>query len=221
MTRTVLLACFVLGAAVSGCASTTAPAQAHATDWEILKSAMVGTFSSRSQAKAQPANYKEVRLVATPIWSGRTDGFWLYVEQSVSTDTAHPYRQRVYRLTPEPDGSFRTTVFNLPGDPLRFSDGTGAPRGLETISVHDLSQRSGCDLMLRVRPDGSFVGGTVGKDCPNELMGAAYSTSVVKVTPSTIVLWDRGYDANHRQVWGARTGGYIFRRESGVAAAGR
>lgn len=203
----------VLGGALAGCASRAAPKDAHATDWEVLKSSMVGRFSSREQSRADAASYQDVRLVMTQIWPGRSDGFWLYVEQAVAGATSQPYRQRVYRLTPESGGSFRTAVFTLPGDPLRFSDGTGAPRALESISVDDLAQRDGCDLVLRAQPNGSFAGGTTGKDCPNELKGAKYSTSAVKVSKSTIVAWDRGFDAQDKQVWGATKGGYVFRRE--------
>jgi hypothetical protein len=223
MTRTLAaLTALVLGALACGCSSTAAPKDEHAIDWEVLKSSMMGRFSSRDQSKADPGNYQDVRLVMTQIWPTRDDGLWLYVEQAVATDTARPYRQRVYRLVPETNGSFRTTVFNLPGDPLRFSDGTGAPHGLEALSIEDLSPRSGCDLVLRTQPNGSFAGGTEGKDCPNELKGAKYSTSAVKISPNTIVAWDRGFDAQGKQVWGATKGGYVFKRErSGVAPAGR
>jgi hypothetical protein len=42
------------------------------------------------------------------------------------------------------------------------------------------------------------------------LRGASYATSEVVITDEQLLSWDRGWDANGKQVWGAETGGYIF-----------
>lgn len=61
-------------------------------------------------------------------------------------------------------------------------------------------------------PDGSFVGRTEGNGCASELRGAAYATSEITLTASEMVSWDRGFNSAGKQVWGAPTGGYRFKR---------
>jgi len=52
----------------------------------------------------------------------------------------------------------------------------------------------------------------LGKDCPSELRGAKYATSEVTISKNGFVSWDRGFDENGNQVWGAEYGGYDFLR---------
>jgi hypothetical protein len=40
-----------------------------------------------------------------------------------------------------------------------------------------------------------------------------YTTSEVTITNDTIASWDRGFDADGNQKWGAEAGPYIFRRK--------
>jgi hypothetical protein len=42
--------------------------------------------------------------------------------------------------------------------------------------------------------------------------GAVYATSEVTVTPEALISWDRGFGAAGEQVWGAVTGGYVFKK---------
>ena len=63
-----------------------------------LGSWMTGSFSSASQASAAPDDYFDIRLYMVPIWDGRADGPWLYVEQAAASALERPYRQRVYQV---------------------------------------------------------------------------------------------------------------------------
>jgi len=65
------------------------------------------------------------------------------------------------------------------------------------------------------RGDGYYTGSTVGKLCESNLRGAAYATSEVTVKSDRIISWDRGFDNEDNQVWGAEKGGYVFLREKG------
>jgi len=59
-----------------------------------------------------------------------------------------------------------------------------------------------------------FEGGTVGEGCESTLSGATYATSEVTLDASTLESWDRGYDAEGTQVWGATAGPYVFDRKT-------
>lgn len=179
-----------------------------------LASWLSGSFSSGEQAGAEEG-FLDIRLRVVPIWEGRGDGPWLYVEQAAAIALDEPYRQRVYQLTAAPDGVYESRVFTLPGDPLRFAGAWRLPDPLSEIGPGDLALRDGCTVFLRWNGDDAFVGGTRDRDCPSDLRGASYATSLVQVFDDRLVTWDRGFDDAGEQVWGAEEGGYVFRRRDG------
>lgn len=200
---------------LAGCQSP-GPAQRAAPanqDLQTLTEWMSGSFSSAEQSARDPVNYFDIRLHMVPIWTDRDDGPWLYVEQAAVRDLERPYRQRVYHLVARPDGTIASVVYVLPGDPLRFAGAWRQPQRLGELSPDDLALRAGCELILRRQADGTFAGSTVNENCPSTLRDAAYATSEATVSATALVTWDRGFDENGQQVWGAVEGGYIFKRQ--------
>jgi glycosidase len=180
------------------------------SDLDQLLEFMTGSFSSRAQAEAD-TNYLDIRLEMVQVWKNRTDGYWLYVEQAVATHKDRPYRQRIYHLSDQADASIRSEVYSIP-DPLRFAGAYNEPRLLIALTPDSLQVRRGCAVILRRRGPDVFAGSTVDRDCVSELRGATYATSEVRITPQELTSWDRGYDLEDRQVWGAVEGGYVFRK---------
>lgn len=180
-----------------------------------LARTMTGAYSSAEQAAADPDNYRDVRLLMAPApWPATPDARWLYVEQAMASSLDKPYRQRVYRLSQNADGSFTSAVFTLPGDALRFARAADPDAStLASITPAELTERAGCAITLRWTPSSrAYVGSTRDKDCPSDLRGAAYATSDVVITLNELRSWDRGFDASGKQAWGAEKGPYIFRR---------
>lgn len=176
---------------------------------------MTGTFSSAAQAAEQPDDFLEIRLVVVPIWERRADGPWLYVEQAAGGSLERPYRQRVYRVSLEEDGGFRSEVYELPGDVQRFvAAWDGAP--FDDLEPDDLLLREGCAVLLDWQGD-RFSGGTRGRGCESRLGRATHATSEVTVTADRLESWDRGYAADGEQVWGSEAGPYRFDRLSAGA----
>lgn len=184
-------------------------------DLDSLLVWMTGSFSSASQAAADPS-FRDIRLHMTPIWVDLTKAspgtHWLYVEQAEASTPLKPYRQRVYRVTtPNQNRSFRSEVFEIPG-PERFVGAWKEPLLFKLLSPESLSVRDGCTVNL-ARGEGKFyTGGTLGAQCESRLGDAVYATSVVKIAPTRIESWDRGFDAKGQQVWGSTTGPYLFDR---------
>ena len=178
-------------------------------DLDTLAAWMTGSFSSEKQSKAG-RDYLDIRLEMVPIWTDRDDGPWLYVEQAAATNLEQPYRQRVYQLSANEDGAFESKIFTLP-EPLRFAGAWRRPSAFAELEPADLFLRLGCEVVLRFNED-RFVGKTVGNGCSSELRGARYATSEVGVSASALISWDRGYDENDKQVWGAEMGPYLFAR---------
>jgi len=181
---------------------------------EELANRMSGSFSSTEQARRDTA-FLDIRLRMVPIWPQEDGAFWLYVEQAEADAQDQPYRQRVYRLTAEESGTFRSAIFELPGDPLLYAGEWRAPDPLQDLTPADLMPRKGCDVILRRNRSGDFLGGTTAGACPSTLRGASYATTEVTVYPDRFVSWDRGFDMHGEQVWGSTAGGYEFLKEPG------
>lgn len=195
-------AVLVVGIGATGCQSSLS----------VLRDSMTGSFSSAAQHQAEPDTFFDIRLEVVEIWLDRDDGPWLYVEQAAASRLESPYRQRIYHLQSHPDGTLSSTVYELPGDPLRFAGAWREPQRFAALSPSDLEERIGCVITLRRQLDGRFVGSTSGKECRSTLRGATYATSEVEITENLLLSWDRGFDADDAQVWGATEGGYRFAR---------
>jgi len=179
-------------------------ARAELAEW------MTGCFSSAAQAEVD-ADYFEVRLVVVPIWGSRDDGPWLYIEQAVASALDKPYRQRVYHLVSE-DGGVRSEVYELPGEALDYAGGWRDAGSFSAIGPDDLTERTGCAVHLRPTQAGRWEGSTLDDHCLSDFRGATYATSQIVLKPDSIESWDRGFDAQGEQVWGAVKGGYVFDR---------
>ncbi len=178
-------------------------------DLSNLKSLMQGSFSSSRQAQLD-SSYFDIRLEMKPIWSSRTDGFWLYVEQAMASQLQKPYRQRVYHVYLDSDSSnIVSRVFELQS-PLRFAGVWKDDQPLTNLTTDSLVQRAGCDIFLAKNALDEFVGLTAQQACKSTLRGASYATSEVVINTNGMVSWDRGFDQSGKQVWGAVKGGYAF-----------
>lgn len=188
----------------------TGRAFAGPTALERLAACLTGTFSTAEQARGDK-NFRDITLHVIPIWPDRTDGLWLYSEQSLTDAPDHPYRQRIYQLTARTDGAFEFRLFDLP-DPIAATGAWKDPSLLAKLNPASLNTSEGCTLILRGQPDGSFKGGTEGKGCLNPLRGASYATTEITISDHQTVTWERGYNASDTQVWGSIHGGFVFKK---------
>ncbi len=179
------------------------------SELDELMELMSGTFSSEAQA-SRDTGYYHIILHMYPIWEHR--GNWLYVEQAMAGREDQPYRQRIYHLEQVAKGTFRSVVYILP-DPEAFVGAWQDIGRFKELNPLQLEIRNGCDVYLEKTGRGRFVGSTRGTSCASELAGATFATSEVRIKSGTIESWDRGFDEQGSQVWGATGGGYIFKRK--------
>jgi CpeT protein len=173
-----------------------------------LSKIMQGHYSSELQSKTD-TTFFDIRLKILPIWSERKDAIWMYVEQAMSGKEDKPYRQRVYRLTETSKGNFESAVYTLKS-PLRF---VGNLEMVNKLNPDSLILREGCAVLLKKVGRKKYLGATEYRKCSSDLRNATYATSEVTLTPKLLASWDRGYDANDKQVWGAIKSGYLFRKQ--------
>lgn len=169
---------------------------------------MCGVFNSEQQSKNDSAFYN-ITLHMKPIWLKSKDGYYLYVEQAVTTLMDKPYRQRVYHVYIFNDSTIISQVYELK-NPKAHIGSWKEKKPLKNFNPDSLDVRNGCAIYLHKNVDGTFSGSTPGKECLSNLRGAAYATSEVVIHPNKIISWDRGWDINDKQVWGAVKGGYEF-----------
>lgn len=168
---------------------------------------MTGTFNSADQA-AKDTNYFDITLEMVPIWKKEPKGYWLYVEQAVTSMRERPYRQRVYHLQTIDADHFSSTVYSLP-NAKRFIGVTSSDAIWGKMTTDSLILLSGCTIFLEY-DQGEFKGATHENDCLNSWGKAAYATSEVIISEGILHSWDRGWDSTRTQVWGAELGGYVF-----------
>jgi CpeT protein len=177
-------------------------------DLDVLKTYMVGSFNSALQAK-NDSDFYEIHLHMAPIWENRKDGFWMYVEQAIVTDLNKPYRQRIYHVSLINDSTILSEVLEMKS-PLRFAGAYKNIALLDKLTSDSLEARKGCGIFLHARNNGSFVGSTNKQDCLSTMRGATYATSEVIISKQMLVSWDRGWDTQSKQMWGAVKSGYQF-----------
>ena len=188
-----------------------AQAQNKNPSLELLASTMAGSYSSAEQA-AHDTDYFNIELEMSRIWPERPDGMWLYVEQAVADSKDKPYRQRIYHLLQVDDSTFSSAVMRIDGGAKYFGAFADVAK-LKDLAIDSVRSLEGCTLMLHFR-HGNFIGTTDGRACLNSRGKAVYATSQVAIMPGRMVSWDRGYDAEDKQVWGAEKGGYVFVKKS-------
>jgi hypothetical protein len=183
----------------------------HITDKDIsrLKKYMSGFFSSAEQAKADSTNYYEIQLHMYPFNGIDLNGFWLYVEQAMSTKPDNPYRQRIYHVYKENDTTIVSHVFTLK-NAGNYIHAWKHEDILNSLKLDSLEDRKGCSIYLKKKDKKTFEGSTYKNGCESNLRGAHYATSEVEINPKMLLSWDRGFDKSDTQVWGATKGGYRF-----------
>lgn len=169
-----------------------------------------GVFSSVEQSLGDKT-IRNVAVHCVRIWPQRTDGTWFYIEHALAEGLDQPYRQRVHQLVATADGALELRIYTL-DDPIPSTGAWRQPAPLADLARDRLTLLEGGSIFFREMPDGSFVGGTRGDGCPNDLRGATHATTEMTLTTEKFTFWERGYNAARRQVWGPTNGGYIFKR---------
>ena len=177
---------------------------------EQLTEYMIGDFNSSAQAE-RDTSYFNISLKMARVWKNQTD-VWLYLEQAVANDQDHPYRQRMYRLEDVGNRHFLSHIYELP-NAERYVGGTDKPKLLKQLNPEELTQLDGCSITLLYDAKNQRYFGNTAEFCANNWKGAYAAYSEVEITEKKLISWDRGFDADGNQIWGAIKGGYEFIKE--------
>ena len=173
----------------------------------IFYNQLQGEYSSEAQSK-EDTSYFNIYLAMYPIWTDRTDGKWLYVEQAMAAKREKPYRQRIYQIKKGENDEIISVIYTFE-NPLEYANAHQNKEILQKLTFDKITSKVGCEVYMKPTKTG-FEGGTKGEGCPSNLRGASYTTTQIKMENNSLISWDRGFFADGKQAWGAEKGGYIF-----------
>lgn len=180
------------------------------TSMELLLSWFTGEFSSQEQASLDP-RFSSAELRLLELWRGR-DGFrWVYAEQFLTERAVRPFRQRIYRFSPLPDGRILMAELTMPRA-IDFAGAWRQPELLDSLTPQQLSLRMGCEIWLSRQPSGEYAGQSEVGSCATHFGGASTLVQYLWIGPNRVRFLDRAYDDEARQRWGSPGEGYVYLR---------
>jgi hypothetical protein len=184
------------------------PTSATQEQLEEVASHLIGKMDTTAQAKTNPKRAKVRMTTCKVAVEGQPNSLYLYQEQALLDSLAQPYRQRLLLLSPTPDDRVESKSFKLVDEEksIGLCDLPDSKRKLAPTEVGE----SVCSVFLRKLVT-IYVGETQPGGCPAKVRGAVKITNIIILHSLGMDTWDRGFDTQDRQVWGAVEDSYQFR----------
>ncbi len=138
-----------------------------------------------------------------------SDSVYLYQEQALAESLDSPYRQRFLAIS---TGKGEDTVISQSYKPINPQQWTGfcdRPESERVVKSEEVTNPI-CSVVLEPRLS-IYVGQTPSAGCPTKARGAVKITNLIILHNQGMDTWDRGFDAEGNQVWGAQNQSYQFR----------
>ncbi|MBE9114273.1 chromophore lyase CpcT/CpeT [Lusitaniella coriacea LEGE 07157] len=184
---------------------------------EIVATHLVGIMETSAQAAAN-LDAPSVRMTTCRVRIAARDParnlhsaapVFLYQEQALTERLQRPYRQRFLQLAPSAtENSVESKAFK-PIDPERWIGLCDRAENQRILQPSDLIE-AGCSVFL-VPVNQIYVGNTQAGGCATNVRGAVRITNTIFLHSAGMDTWDRGFDAQGNQVWGAKDQSYQFR----------
>ncbi|UKJ08389.1 chromophore lyase CpcT/CpeT [Solitalea lacus] len=186
-------------------------AQKLSKELKQLRENLSGKFTNEDQTRFNPA-YKPESFIMKQVWPERTDGLWFYGEQAVVDSVKNPYKQFVWHVTQTDQNRFLVEVFALNNPKQVIVEWKGKPPLLANNIDESKLTKETCVMYIVRKTMIEFTGGTREKTCIATLNGAAYKTIEFYSSESTLMWWERGFNAGEQLVFGPEKGGIIYRK---------
>ena len=170
---------------------------------------LIRPMDTTAQAQRDP-RFVGVKMTTCPIQvTGQTEpsAVYLYQEQALTENPGSPYRQRFLQIVLSPDGTRVESRTLKPSTPASW---TGLCQQTDPQVDAEALENLVCVVSLRPSTLG-YVGSTPDEGCPVNLRGAVRLTNTVVLHRDGMDTWDRGFDSDGIQVWGARLEPYQYR----------
>jgi hypothetical protein len=175
----------------------------------LLEGQMVTSAESMENSEAPRIRMTTCRIQITNA-NAAPGSIFLYQEQALTNNLSKPYRQRFLQISPSPATQSVRSLSFRPTTAATFAGLCNKPLAERTLKLSDLGTYV-CSVFLK--PSGNtYIGNTPINGCPANYRGAVRITNRIELTPTGMNTWDRGFDANGQQVWGAKTEAYQYHR---------
>ena len=182
---------------------------------EAVVSHLVGTMDTSAQAATNPDRVGvrmttcRVQLVKSDRQESSSPSVYLYQEQALIEKLNQPYRQRFLRIGVSDDGlKVESKSFKL----LNREPWIGQcnkPADKRLLQSSEFGE-SVCSVFLKPVIT-IYIGETQPGGCSTNVRGAVTITNRIILHATGMDTWDRGFDANGDQVWGAIDKSFQFR----------
>lgn len=174
---------------------------------------LVGVMDTSAQASANPeapsVRMTTCRVQITDSPTQAIPSVYLYQEQALTDNLDKPYRQRLLQIKPSAgDRTVESKSFK-PQNPESLIGLCNKPETQRVIQLSNLGE-SVCSVFLKPTEKG-YLGETPPQGCPANVRGAVKITNTILLHSEGMDTWDRGYDAQGNQVWGAEDRSYQYR----------
>lgn len=182
---------------------------------EELTRWLTGSMDSKGQSE-ENVSYFDVTVSTCRAVVDGLPGEFLYLEQAITASIDAPYRVRLVQILPNNElGTIEVINYGLAEEASLL----GSCKTSEALLrlTQDQVGAEKCRLYMAKQFDEAgnpiYKGSTPEEGCVNKARGASMVTAEVTLTPSSMDSWDRGWDDNGRQVWGAILGPYRFKKQ--------
>jgi len=173
---------------------------------------LMGIMDTSAQAQ-QISEVPSVRMTTCEVTVEGANERFLYQEQALTRNLNQPYRQRFLRLSLSNDGEMVESRTYEPENPETWISLCEQPRE-ERIIERDRITDANCSVYL-VPWHNLYIGHTQPGGCPADFRGATQVTNTIVLYGAGMNTWDRGFNAQGEQVWGAESRPYQFRWQDG------
>lgn len=190
----------------------TAPAQAIPLQQEVndVVSHLVGVMDTSKQASVNPKRVTVRMTTCIVKVIDQPEAIFLYQEQSLAQSLNQPYRQRfleIKAIPNQPKVESKSFKANHPEAFIGFCD---KPENERLLKLNDFYE-AGCSVFLKPFLSSIYIGETQAGGCLANVRGAVKITNTVILHSTGMDTWDRGFDAQGNQVWGAKEDSYEYR----------
>lgn len=175
-----------------------------------LEGVMDTSAQAAANSKAPNVRMTTCRIRVVEAEPGAAESVFLYQEQALSKNLAKPYRQRFLQIMPSRSTQSVRSLSFKPANPEALIHFCDRPADDRSLKAADLGQPV-CSVFLR-RSGEDYLGRTPIDGCPANVRGAVRITNYIVLSKTGMDTWDRGFDNQGKQVWGAQAESYQYRR---------
>ena len=180
-----------------------------------VASRLEGVMDTSAQSRANP---KVANVTMTSCRVGLSDrnsqstnkSIFLYQEQAFSPELNKPYRQSFLEISSVNNGRTVRSLSYKPVNPEAAINLCNKPASERMVKLNDIGKPF-CSVFL-TRSGENYIGINPSQGCPANERGAVKMTNTIVLGNTSMKIWDRGFDAKGKQVWGNESNAYEFRK---------